>query len=87
AWFIFVVPPDRESLKGRLQLRGTEAEADMEERLENAAREMQEAPWYDYVIINDVFEQALKALTAIVLAARCCRKAVLPRLLHLLQPH
>ena len=86
ACFIFVLPPDRETLKKRLSERGTEQGGDVEARLDNASRELGEASWYDYLIINDVLEEAVEALAAIILSTRCRRQAVLPRVLNLLQP-
>ena len=68
ACFIFVLPPDRETLEKRLLERGTELENDVEQRLEDSSRELPEASWYDYSIVNDVLEEALEALAAIILA-------------------
>jgi guanylate kinase len=68
ACFIFVMPPDRETLERRLLERGTEQGNDVEQRLENSFRELLEASWYDYLIVNDVLEEAVEALAAIILA-------------------
>jgi guanylate kinase len=68
ACFIFVLPPDRETLEKRLLDRGTEQGNDVEQRLENSSRELLEASWYDYSIVNDVLEEAVEALAAIILA-------------------
>ena len=68
ACFIFVLPPDRETLEKRLLERGTEQESDVEQRLEDSSRELLEASWYDYSIVNDVLEEAVDALAAIILA-------------------
>jgi guanylate kinase len=87
ACFIFVLPPDRETLEKRLLERGTEPGADVETRLENASRELLEASWYDYLVINDDLEEAVEALAAIILSARCRREAILPRVQNLFQPH
>lgn len=86
ACFIFVLPPDRETLKKRLSERGTEQGGDVEARLDNASRELGEASWYDYLIINDVLEEAVEALAAIILSTRCRRQAILPRVRNLIQP-
>jgi guanylate kinase len=86
ACFIFVLPPDGETVENRLRKRGTEARTDLEERLQNASRELQEAPWFDYLIVNDVFAEAVEALAAIVLARRQRKEVVLPRITGLLQP-
>ena len=86
ACFIFVLPPDRESLEKRLLQRGTEQGQDVRQRLENAIGELSEAFWYDYLIINDVLNEAAEALKSIILAARYRRQAVLPKVRSLLDP-
>ena len=83
--FIFVLPPDRKTLEKRLSERGTEEGKDIEARLDNASRELEEASWYDYLIVNDVLEEAVEALTAIILSTRFRRQAVLPRVRNLLK--
>jgi len=55
-------------LKKRLNERGTERGGDVEARLDSASRELGEASWYDYSIVNDVLEEAVEALAAIILA-------------------
>ena len=86
ACFIFVLPPDRETLEKRLLERGTEQENDVEQRLEDSSRELLEASWYDYSIVNDVLEEAVEALAAIILSTSCRRQAILPRVDNLIQP-
>ena len=86
ACFIFVLPPDRETLKERLLKRGTEEGEDLETRLENAMGELLEASWYDYLVVNDNLDEAVEALKTIILAADYQREVVLPQvkdLLHL----
>jgi len=63
---IFILPPSRGSLEQRLKARSTDADAVIQRRLQDAARDI--AHWYefDYVVINDRFEQALDDLLAIV---------------------
>ena len=68
ACFIFVLPPDRETLEKRLSERGTEQASDVEQRLEDSSRELLEASWYDYSIVNDVLEEAVEELADIILA-------------------
>jgi guanylate kinase len=85
ACFIFVLPPDRETLGKRLLKRGTEQGEDIKARLENAMGELLEAVWYDYLIINDSLDEAAVDLKSVILAARYRRQAVLPRVRDLLQ--
>ena len=73
ACFIFVLPPDDVTLEQRLAARGTEKGKDVEERLETSSRELLEASWYDYSIVNDVLEEAVEALAAIIVAKAATR--------------
>jgi guanylate kinase len=50
---IFIMPPSIESLRKRLQDRGTETEEQRELRMRNAEIEMAAAPEYDYVVVNE----------------------------------
>jgi guanylate kinase len=42
--------------------------------LANAVKEVSEAPWYDYVIVNDQVEEAVRQLRSVILAERCRRQ-------------
>ena len=53
ALLIFVVPPSIETLAGRLKGRATETDAQLEERLRNAADELARQHDYDYVVVNE----------------------------------
>jgi guanylate kinase len=50
---IFIMPPSVESLRRRLEVRGTETPEQREIRLRNAEIEMAAAPEYDYVVVNE----------------------------------
>jgi guanylate kinase len=67
---IFILPPSPAELSRRLRARGLDDEGQIEKRLANAAREIDEVSQYDYAIINDDLERALGSLEAIVSAAR-----------------
>lgn len=69
--FIFILPPDFSELKKRLYGRGTDDDSVIQRRLENAEKEILEAPWYDYLVINDDFNSAKEKLVAIITAERC----------------
>ena len=77
ACFIFVLPPNLETLEQRLVERGTEHAKDVEQRLEDSSRELLEASWYDYSIVNDVLEEAVEALAAIILAQAASSRKLL----------
>jgi guanylate kinase len=67
---IFLLPPSAAELERRLRSRGLDDEGQIEKRLANAGREIEEAERYDYAIINDELERALHALESIVTAVR-----------------
>jgi guanylate kinase len=70
AVLVFILPPSWEELRSRLERRGEDAPEVIELRLQNAAEEMNKAPEFDFVIINELFERALFDLKAIVHAQR-----------------
>jgi guanylate kinase len=72
AVFIFIFPPSPSVLRERLSKRETETPDQKEIRLQNALKEMRDYRIYDYIIINDVIEDALSSFKA-VLAAEMCR--------------
>lgn len=53
AVLVFLLPPSRGELERRLRGRGTDREADLRRRLENASAELAAAPRYDYLVVND----------------------------------
>ncbi|MFH1215275.1 MAG: guanylate kinase [Pseudomonadota bacterium] len=67
---IFIVPPSWEEQERRLTGRGTDSAQTIALRLKNAKKEMEDAPLYDYVIVNDTVEQAVDTLRAIIIAER-----------------
>ena len=70
ATHIFISPPNLVELEKRLRGRGTESEETISVRLKNAATEMKAATEYEYLIINDRVEEAVRLLTSIILAER-----------------
>ncbi|MBI5212574.1 MAG: guanylate kinase [Nitrospirae bacterium] len=67
---IFVLPPSMEALKERLAGRKTDSEDVIKMRLQNAIDEIKEYKNYDYVIVNDSLDNALKEISSIVIAER-----------------
>lgn len=53
AVLIFIAPPSMEELEQRLRGRGDTSEEQMQLRLERAKWEMEQAPRYDYTVINE----------------------------------
>lgn len=75
AVFIFIAPPSYGALEERLKRRGTENEEIIKERLQKARREIDQAPAYDYIVINDDVDNAADRIMAIIRAehAKCER--------------
>ena len=71
AVFLFVAPPSWPELEKRLRGRGTESAETVQVRLANARKEMTEAHWYDYLVVNDDLAAATEMLKAVILAERC----------------
>jgi guanylate kinase len=67
---VFILPPSAAELERRLVRRGQDSEATIQRRLAAAEAEMSHAAEFDYVIINNDFEEARRDLAAIVRAAR-----------------
>jgi len=67
---IFVLPPSMEELERRLRARGKDSEATIRERLANAREEISHVGEFEYVIINEDFDQARRDLAAVVQVAR-----------------
>ena len=68
---IFVVPPSLEVLQQRLQTRGKDSAATIERRLAAARSELAHAAQFQYIIVNQDFEQARQQLVSIADSARC----------------
>lgn len=71
AVFVFVMPPSWNCLATRLKNRGTESAEALQNRLDLARSEIQNAMDYDYILINDDVERCAKKFDAVVTAARC----------------
>lgn len=67
---IFVLPPSEEELERRLRGRHTETETELRARLESSRQELEEAPKYDHVLVNDDLDEASAALRKMVMDSR-----------------
>ena len=67
---IFIVPPSLEELNRRLVTRATDSKEVIEKRMSKAVNEISHYNEYDYVLVNDDFEETLLNLRSIVLANR-----------------
>lgn len=68
--FVFILPPSMEELKNRIIRRGTESKSDIDRRYKNAFKEIEYINEYDYAIVNDKVEKAVKKLESIVTAEK-----------------
>jgi guanylate kinase len=69
--FIFVMPPSMEELKNRIKKRGSETEESLIRRFTAAFSEINYVSRYNYVIVNDVVDDAVKKLESILIAEKC----------------
>ncbi len=63
---IFVVPPSIEALRERLSSRGQDSDEIIERRMADALSEMSHYDEYDYIVVNDLFEQGVEDLEAVM---------------------
>ena len=66
AYLIFVLTSDMESLKNRLVKRNTESEEEIEQRLNIAEEELKYQKYYDCIIVNNDYNEALLNLKYIL---------------------
>ncbi len=89
ALLIFVLPPGLDTLRERLENRGSDDAPTIQRRLDDATHEMSQYKLFDYLVVNDNFEQALTQIITIVEATRLSRirrELELSELLHKLIP-
>lgn len=63
---IFILPPSIDELRRRIEKRDGGVPADIEVRMANAEKEIQEASKFDFRIVNDIFEQSYAEFKKIV---------------------
>ena len=63
---IFILPPSKEALLGRLQQRAQDNDATINKRMSDAQNQMQHYNEFDYLVINDDFNSALNDLNLII---------------------
>ena len=67
AVLVFVLPPSADALAERLRERGTEGEDTVTRRLKNARGELEQAPQFDYIVVNETVDRAVDEVRSIVL--------------------
>ena len=63
---IFILPPSKEALLGRLQQRAQDDEITISSRMSDAQNQMRHYNEFDYLVINDDFSSALNDLSLIM---------------------
>jgi guanylate kinase len=79
---IFILPPSTEVLLQRLRNRGQDDEHIISRRMRDAVTEIRHHDEFDYLVVNDVFAEALTELKSIIIANRLTRQ----RQIHNLKP-
>ncbi len=74
AVLIYILPPSLKVLHKRLVTRGLDSPEMIKFRLANAKKDMEEAHWYHYAIVNEKVEDTVEKLKAIMVAERCKKK-------------
>jgi guanylate kinase len=81
---IFILPPSLAELGRRLQARGKDAPEAIARRMASAREEISHVLEFEYIIVNDRFEDALSELTCVVRASRIARAQQASRLAKLI---
>jgi guanylate kinase len=68
---VFLLPPHMAALEARLRGRGDPDAAEIARRMAKARDEMSHWTEFDHVLVNDVFEESLSHVRAVLEAARC----------------
>ena len=71
AIMILLLPPSQKELITRLRNRGDESEQQLKIRLERAKYELSQFKQYDYLIVNDVIDDAYHKVESVITASRC----------------
>ncbi len=73
---IYILPPSHKELQERLIQRGTEDEAVMKKRLDQAQKEIEQSGWYQYRVVNDSFGEAVTQLRNIITSERAKKRGL-----------
>jgi len=76
---IFILPPSLSALETRLQGRGQDSPEVIARRMQAARDDISHVAEFDYVIINDKLDEALRQLDAVVIASGLHRDSQLTR--------
>ena len=68
---IYLLPPSLRILEKRLKDRGTDDEGVIETRTKEVSQEIKNCEWYDYIVVNEDLETAVKEIQSIIISERC----------------
>lgn len=68
---IFIMAPSFTEVKRRIKARGFENNEQIIDRFKTAYKEINEIPKYNYVVVNDEVENAVKKVEAILISEKC----------------
>jgi guanylate kinase len=77
---IYILPPSLEVIEKRLRARAADDDVEIDTRIKQVREELRDCVWYDYLIINDNLEQALREAESIILSDRRRNDRVLPEI-------
>ena len=75
---IFILPPSMEILQERLKRRSTNEKINIDLRMKEAFEEIQRCQDYDFIIVNDDLNQAVREIESIIIAQRAYKKRRFP---------
>ncbi len=81
---VFILPPSVEVLRQRLKNRGQDSDEIIERRMRDAVQEMSHCDEFDYLVVNDDFDQAIEDLKSIVISYRLRKQRQLEKQAELL---
>lgn len=68
---IFIMAPSMEVVKERIKARGGESPSQIIRRFQTAYQEINEIPKYNYVVVNDILEEAVSKVKSILISEKC----------------
>jgi len=70
---IYILPPEFEELERRMIKRGRDSKEDIDKRMKKAVNEISHYKEFEYIVINDDFNEAVEKVLAIITAERLNR--------------
>ena len=74
AVLIFITTKDKETLRSRLEGRGSEEAAVIEKRMKRAAEEAKSIDLYEYIVINDDINTCIDMVNSVILSRKCAKE-------------